>query len=214
MTVSKERAMQMFDRDLKILMDDLRGMQAHYNIAEWEAFVFLRKPECPESYVVKYAAADDGFAKQIVRLHAAPAPPTQPEGEQETRPITFDWKTWEAQAIKFCDAECYAPSPQPSPTEWDILALLQDRNRVAAPSSGATAAPDDQEVDYFDPVPLLEKAMRTAMVIECDCPRKSGACDGECVGSRIWNLIHRARKLIKGVAPVVATGDDETKPEE
>lgn len=71
MTVTKERAMQMFDRDLEILLDDLRGMQAHYQIANWEAFVFLRKPDCPKSYVVKYAAADDAFAKQIVQLHAA-----------------------------------------------------------------------------------------------------------------------------------------------
>lgn len=77
MTVTKERAMQMFDRDLEILMDDLRGMQAHYQIADWEAFVFIRKPDCPESYVVKYAAADDALAKQIVQLHAA-TPPTTP----------------------------------------------------------------------------------------------------------------------------------------
>lgn len=69
MPVTKERAMQMFDRDLEIMMDDLRGMQAHYKIADWEAFIFLRKPDCPESYVVKYGAAGGEMAKRIVELH-------------------------------------------------------------------------------------------------------------------------------------------------
>lgn len=67
--MNKDRAMQMFDQDLEILMDYLRGMQDHYQIGEWEAFVFLRKRDCPESYVVKYAATDDEFAKRIVTLH-------------------------------------------------------------------------------------------------------------------------------------------------
>lgn len=67
--MDKARAMQMFDHDLEILMDDLRGMQEHYQIGDWEAFVFLRKRDCPGSYVVKYAATDDEFAKQIVETH-------------------------------------------------------------------------------------------------------------------------------------------------
>lgn len=69
----RARNMQMFNQDLEILMDDLRGMLAHYQIAEWEAYVFLRKPESPDSYVLKYeAAAGDEFAEKIVNLHRQP----------------------------------------------------------------------------------------------------------------------------------------------
>lgn len=81
--VTPKRAMEMFDRDLEILMNDLHGMQSHYNIADWEAFVFLRKAGCPESYVVKYAAINDGFAKQIVALHSGAAAATAAPVESE-----------------------------------------------------------------------------------------------------------------------------------
>lgn len=71
MTVSKEQAMQMFDHDLSMFMDEIRGLMAHYRIGEWEAYLFFRKPDCPESYVLKYeATAGDDFAKKIVGLHA------------------------------------------------------------------------------------------------------------------------------------------------
>lgn len=70
----RARNMQMFDRDLEILMDDLRGMMAHYQIADWEGYVFLRKPESPDSYVLKYEAeAGDEFAERVVNLHRQPA---------------------------------------------------------------------------------------------------------------------------------------------
>lgn len=72
MPVSKEQAMQMFDHDLDMFMNDIRGLLAHYQIADWEAYLFFRKPGCPESYVLKYeAGAGDGFAKQIVALHSS-----------------------------------------------------------------------------------------------------------------------------------------------
>lgn len=71
MAVSSEEAMQMFKQDLSHLMDHISGMLAHYQISDWEAYVFFRKPECPESNVLEYEAkAGDEFAKQIVALHA------------------------------------------------------------------------------------------------------------------------------------------------
>jgi hypothetical protein len=71
MTVNKEQAMAMFDHDLDFVMNDVRGLLAHYRIADWEAYLFFRKPECPESYVLKYeATAGDEFAKKIVALHS------------------------------------------------------------------------------------------------------------------------------------------------
>ena len=71
MTVSKEQAMAMFDHDLGFFMNDLRGLLAHYRIADWEAYLFFRKPDCPQSYVLKYeATAGDEFAKKIVALHS------------------------------------------------------------------------------------------------------------------------------------------------
>jgi hypothetical protein len=59
----------MFDQDLEILMYTLESIQDHYAIIDWEAFVFLRKPGCPDGYVVKYAATGEAFANQIVALH-------------------------------------------------------------------------------------------------------------------------------------------------
>lgn len=79
----RKRNMEMFDHDLSILMSDLRGMQAHYQIEDWEAYVLLRKPNCAESYVLKYEGQED-FAKQIVALHAAPEPARGVEGQGET----------------------------------------------------------------------------------------------------------------------------------
>lgn len=70
MTVTKERAMQMFAHDLEMFMDEVRGLMVHYAIADWEAYLFFRKPGCPESYVLKYeATAGEELAKQIVDLH-------------------------------------------------------------------------------------------------------------------------------------------------
>ena len=70
MSVTKERAMQMFDQDLNNFMDEVRGLLIHYSIPDWEAYIFFRKPDCPESYVMKYeATAGDEFAKRIVALH-------------------------------------------------------------------------------------------------------------------------------------------------
>lgn len=70
MTVSKEQAMAMFDHDLGMFMDEARGLMAHYRIADWEAYLFFRKPGSPGSYVLKYeATAGDELAKQIVELH-------------------------------------------------------------------------------------------------------------------------------------------------
>lgn len=70
MTVSKERAMEMFDEDLERFMNEMRGLLAHYSIPDWEAYIFFRKPDCPGSYVLKYeATAGDEFANQIVALH-------------------------------------------------------------------------------------------------------------------------------------------------
>lgn len=70
----RARNMRMFNQDLEILMDQLRGMMGHYQIADWEAYVFLRKPDSPDSYVLKYEAeAGDEFAQKIVDLHRQPA---------------------------------------------------------------------------------------------------------------------------------------------
>lgn len=70
MTVSKERAIEMFDEDLERFMNGLRGLLAHYSIPDWEAYMFFRKPDSPGSYVLKYEAnAGDEFAKEIVALH-------------------------------------------------------------------------------------------------------------------------------------------------
>jgi hypothetical protein len=71
MTVSKEQAMEMFSHDLDMFMDEIRGLLAHYRIGDWEAYLFFRKPDCPQSYVLKYeATAGDGFAKKIAALHS------------------------------------------------------------------------------------------------------------------------------------------------
>lgn len=70
MTVTKEQAMAMFDHDLDMFMNDMRGLLSHYRIADWEAYLFFRKPDCPQSYVLKYeATAGDAFAQKIVALH-------------------------------------------------------------------------------------------------------------------------------------------------
>lgn len=70
MTVSKEQAMAMFSHDLDMFMNDIRGLLAHYRIADWEAYLFFRKPDCPQSYVLKYeATAGDELAQKIVALH-------------------------------------------------------------------------------------------------------------------------------------------------
>jgi hypothetical protein len=46
------------------------AMLSHYRIGDWEAYLFFRKPDCPDSYVLKYeATAGDGFAEKIVLLH-------------------------------------------------------------------------------------------------------------------------------------------------
>lgn len=66
----RARNMLLFNTDLDALMDQINGMLAHYQIADWEAYVFLRKRDSPDSYVLKYeAAAGDEFAQQIVDLH-------------------------------------------------------------------------------------------------------------------------------------------------
>ena len=66
----RKRNMEMFDSDLEITMNDIRGLLAHYQIADWEAYLLLRKAGCPDSYVLKYeSAAGDGFAQQVVELH-------------------------------------------------------------------------------------------------------------------------------------------------
>lgn len=73
MTVSKEQAVAMLDHDLGFFMNDIRGLLAHYRIGDWEAYLFFRKPDCPQSYVLKYeATAGDEFAQKIVALHAVP----------------------------------------------------------------------------------------------------------------------------------------------
>lgn len=73
----RARNMQLFNADLEALMDQINGMLAHYQIDEWEAYVFFRKRDCPDSYVLKYeAAAGDGFAEQIVSLHRNGNAPT------------------------------------------------------------------------------------------------------------------------------------------
>lgn len=70
MATTPERNMELFSTDLDVLMDQINGMLAHYQIADWEAYVFFRKRGCPQSYVLKYeAAAGDGFAQKIVNLH-------------------------------------------------------------------------------------------------------------------------------------------------
>ena len=80
MTVSKEQAMAMFDHDLTFVMDEIRGLLAHYHIGDWEAYLFFRKPDCPQSYVLKYEATAGGeFAQKVVALHAAPAAPSPAE---------------------------------------------------------------------------------------------------------------------------------------
>ena len=64
------RNMATFKQDLSEVMDDIRGMMAHYQIEDWEAYVFLRKPGSPESYVLNYeAAAGDSIAQRIADLH-------------------------------------------------------------------------------------------------------------------------------------------------
>lgn len=66
----RSRNMQLFNADLEILMDQINGMLAYYQIGDWEAYVFFRKRGCPDSYVLKYeAAAGDEFAQKIVDLH-------------------------------------------------------------------------------------------------------------------------------------------------
>lgn len=69
----RARNMQLFNADLDALMDQINGMLAHYQIADWEAYVFFRKRDCPDSYALKYeAAAGDEFAQKIVDLHRQP----------------------------------------------------------------------------------------------------------------------------------------------
>lgn len=71
MSVSRKQAMEMFDHDLGFFMNDLRGLLARYQISDWESYVFFRKPEYPESYVLKYeSVSGDKFARKIVELHA------------------------------------------------------------------------------------------------------------------------------------------------
>jgi len=70
MTVSKDQAMAMFEDDLDGFMNEVRGLLSHYRIGDWEAYLFFRKPDCPDSYVLKYeATAGDEFAEKIVALH-------------------------------------------------------------------------------------------------------------------------------------------------
>jgi hypothetical protein len=74
MTVSKEQAKAMFEHDLNGFMNEVRGLLSHYRIGDWEAYLFFRKPDCPQSYVLKYeATAGDEFATQIVQLHTQSA---------------------------------------------------------------------------------------------------------------------------------------------
>jgi outer membrane murein-binding lipoprotein Lpp len=68
------------------------------------------------------------------------ATPVVAQPEADPRHTDLDWAKWEAEAIKFCDAECYAAHPSKTPTEWDILALLQERNRLLATTSPSTTA--------------------------------------------------------------------------
>lgn len=78
MTVTKEQAMSMFDYDLGVVMDDVRGLLRHYQIADWEAYLFFRKPDCPQSYVLKYkSAAGDEFAQKIVASHVDSSTPLE-----------------------------------------------------------------------------------------------------------------------------------------
>ena len=66
----RTRNMQLFNRDLNVLMDQINGLLAHYQIGDWDAYVFFRKSDCPDSYVMKYeATAGDEFAQRIVDLH-------------------------------------------------------------------------------------------------------------------------------------------------
>lgn len=63
---------------------------------------------------------------------------------------------------------------------------------IPSPVSGAAWSTPDI-------MPLLEYAMQMLTAgVPCDCDRlKVNACGGECVGSRIWEAIGRARKLIR-----------------
>ena len=74
----RARNMQLFNADLEVLMDQINGMLAHYQISDWEAYVFFRKRACPDSYALKYeAAAGDEFAQKIVNLHRQGDTPEQ-----------------------------------------------------------------------------------------------------------------------------------------
>lgn len=79
-TAKRNRAMSLFKTDLNVVMDDIRGMMAHYQIQDWEAYVFLRKPGCPESYVLNYEpTAGDVFAQRIADLHRLEGEPVNPK---------------------------------------------------------------------------------------------------------------------------------------
>lgn len=82
----RARNIQLFNADLEVLMDQINGMLAHYQIGDWEAYVFFRKQDCPDSYVLKYeAAAGDEFAQKIVDLHRRRDAPERPAARSRSK---------------------------------------------------------------------------------------------------------------------------------
>lgn len=66
----RARNMKLFNADLSVVMEEIRSMMDHYNIGDWESYIVLRKPNCPQSYVINYEAqSGDGFARGISDLH-------------------------------------------------------------------------------------------------------------------------------------------------
>lgn len=91
MSEESARNMQLFNADLEALMDQINGMLAHYQIGDWEAYVFFRKRDCPDSYVLKYeAAAGDEFAQRIVDLHRNRNTPTNTQRRRSKKQQTED----------------------------------------------------------------------------------------------------------------------------
>ena len=84
--------------------------------------------------------------------------------EADPRTTNFDWTKWEVEAVKFCDAECYAAPPSNTPTEWDILALLQERNRMACTATTTTAAVGQEIAD----------ALKPYFTNDCDAAERAG----------------------------------------
>jgi hypothetical protein len=58
------------NEDLNVGMTAVRRTLEHYNLGQWNEYLVVRKPGCPDSYIVLSRPSDESdFADRLVAFH-------------------------------------------------------------------------------------------------------------------------------------------------